>query len=217
MGIKIKEYSVSDLVKLFLSKIKSDSPSHFFEIGCFSAEFSKILSKESDCIITAFEANPYNYKKFKDSIEANGINLIHSAISNTNEPLTFKIQNGRETQGNNSILKREKSPIKGYSEVSVNCSKLDEYNSDAIKSAGLWIDAEGVGYEVLQGAKSILQKTRYVFIEVEEIRYWKKQKLDSDIISFMKSNGFTPIARDREYPHQYNIIFEKSEHNKPQI
>jgi FkbM family methyltransferase len=216
MGIKIKEYSVSDLVKLFLSKIKSNSPSHFFEIGCFSAEFSKILSKESDCIITAFEANPYNYKKFKDSIEANGINLIHSAISNTNEPLTFKIRNGRETKPNNSILKREKfaewkSPIDGYSEVSVNCSKLDEYNSDAIKGVGLWIDAEGVGYEVLEGAKSILQKTRYVFIEVEEIRYWENQKLDSDIISFMKSNGFAPIARDREYTHQYNIIFEKSE------
>ena len=204
----MKECGVKELVKLFLSKIKNDSPSHFFEIGCFSAEFSKMLSKESNCKITAFEANPHNYERFKESIEANGIELIHSAISNTNEPLTFKIQNGRETEGNNSILNRTKKPSKGYTNVTIKCSKLDEYDTN-IKSAGLWIDAEGVGYEVLEGAQTILEKTKYVFIEVEEIKYWVNQKLDSDIINFMQLKGFTPIARDREYKHQYNIVFEK--------
>jgi FkbM family methyltransferase len=204
----MKEYGVKELVDFFLTKIKENRPSHFYEIGCFSAEFSKRLLKEFDCDITAFEANPHNYKKFKESIEAAGINFIHSAISNTNKPLSFKIQNGRETEGNNSILNRIKSPRKGYTDVSVKCSKLDEYDT-GITSAGLWIDAEGVGYEVLEGAQSILEKTKYVFIEVEEIKYWVNQKLDSDIISFMRSKGFTPIARDREYKHQYNIIFEK--------
>jgi len=205
----MKEYTVKDLVDEFFKKIQQSHLSHFFEIGCFSAEFSKRLSKKSDCKITAFEANPYNYKRFKDSIEAAGINFIHSAISNVNDSLTFKIQNGKEEAGNNSLLKRETLPKKGYTEVSVKCSKLDEYYSDDIKSAALWIDAEGVGYEVLEGAQSILEKTKYVFIEVEEIRYWKNQKLDSDIISFMRSKGFEPIARDREYKHQYNIIFER--------
>jgi FkbM family methyltransferase len=204
----MKEYGVKELVDFFLTKIKENRPSHFYEIGCFSAEFSKRLLKEFDCDITAFEANPHNYKKFKESIEAAGINFIHSAITNTNKPLSFKIQNGRETEGNNSILNRIKSPRKGYTDVSVKCSKLDEYDT-GITSAGLWIDAEGVGYEVLEGAQSILEKTKYVFIEVEEIKYWVNQKLDSDIISFMRSKGFTPIARDREYKHQDNIIFEK--------
>lgn len=204
----MKEYSVKKLVELFLSKVKKDSPSHFFEIGSFDAKFSKMLSKELSCKITAFEANPHNYKKFKKSIEANNITFIHSAISNTNEPITFKIQNGRENEGNNSLLNRTKAPTKGYTNVDVKCSKLDEYNTN-ITSAGLWIDAEGAGYEVLEGAQLILEKTKYVFIEVEEIRYWVNQKLDYDIINFMQSKGFTAIARDKEYKHQYNIIFEK--------
>lgn len=205
----MEEYGVKELVDLFLTKIKEDQPSHFYEIGCFSAEFSKRLSKESNCVITAFEANPHNYKRFKDSIEGDGINLIHSAVANTNKPLTFKIQNGREEAGNNSLLRRRRLVQGGYTEVSVNCSTLDEYNNEHIESVGLWIDAEGVGHEVLEGAQSILKKTNFVFIEVEEIRYWKNQKLDSDVISFMKSKGFEPIARDREFRHQYNIIFEK--------
>jgi hypothetical protein len=47
------------------------SPQVFFEVGAFSAEFSRsIHGAFPDTDFHAFEANPYNYRKFRELVEA---------------------------------------------------------------------------------------------------------------------------------------------------
>ena len=204
-------YTKDELVELFFDSVKTCSPNEFLEIGCFKAEFSIRLRKFlQECKVTAFEANPYNYKKYHDAITTAGVNHVHSAVSNKEGKITFKLQNKDFNVGNNSILERTRDPIKGYVDVEVDCIKIDSFTDKQSKDICIWIDAEGVGYEVLLGAKETLKKTKYVIIEVEEIQYWKKQKIDADVYALMSEMGFKPIARDQEYSKQYNILFEKT-------
>ena len=92
----------------------------------------------------------------------------------------------------------------------VSKNTLDNLHNTNSESFCLWIDAEGHGYEVLQGAKEVLKKTQLIFIEVEETGHWVNQKLDRDILEFLE-NDFDAVARDQEYPKQYNLVFKRKQ------
>jgi FkbM family methyltransferase len=202
--------STKDLVLMFYNNVLKNKPTHFCEIGAFKAEASVYMSKNLSSAkrIIAFEANPHNYNIFKKGIPSS-IEYLNLAISDKKEEINFYLQNkGNYIVGNNSLLKRTNESI-DYTPVTVQCDTLDNIVYDKNSTYALWIDAEGMGYEVLKGANLVLKNTINILIEVEEFNFWKNQKLADDTINLLLNAGFEVIARDQEYINQFNILFQK--------
>lgn len=212
----IEKLSGPDLVELFLSKTISYGPTDFIEVGCFEGSASKRISKElPSCNVTAYEANPENYDHFKNDLSEYNINHIQKGVSNYNGEATFYRRElpTKKKVGNNSLMQRVDNRYYA-NEVKIECVTLDEAHYSEDKTFSIWIDAEGHAFQVLQGADKVLSKTKYVFIEVEGIQFWKDQKLDSDIVDYLSRKGFIPVKRDTEMgDRQYNILFENGEMN----
>ena len=202
--------SNSEIVEMFYNKTIQAAPTEFIEVGCYEGSASKYLSKKMpNCFVTAYEANPINFKHFSKDLKNYNINYVHNAISNFTGETTFHLLNSKKTNIKSSLSERTKA--KKTVPVSVNCNTLNElhYNNNHNHTYSMWIDAEGHGYEVLEGASNLLENTTHILIEVEKEQWWVDQKLYTDVINLLKSQNFTPIAYDREWS-QYNILFEKN-------
>lgn len=207
------------LVEYFFHLVEKIQPQCSFELGAFTADFSrKIKQQLPSTKIYAFEANPHNYQYVLANFELEGITYINKALWNENKTLAFNLQtkiNGQNVNkvvGNNSVLERH--AINFECEVvdveGITLSSFINENNLKNKSSVLWIDVEGASKEVLNGCVDVLDDVKLIFIEVEEVRFWKKQWLESDVNAFLKDAGFTLIARDGEYPKQYNQIYIKN-------
>lgn len=207
------------LVEYFFSLIEELPISCSFEIGAFSAEFSrKLRNLRSDINVFAFEANPYNYEHFTKKENFNNIQYINKAVSNVNGTVEFKLQktfNGVELnpiRGNNSLFEKNSTSIV-YNTIEVESIRLSDFvinNNLQNLATVLWIDVEGASQLVLEGCVDVLPQTELIFIEVEEHNFWKNQWLESDVNLFLTNHGFKLIARDGEYGKQYNQIYKKT-------
>lgn len=215
--MNFNKLSNRELVVEFYKILDTINPDYFLEVGAFKAETSCYVSKKfPSCKVIAYEANPFNYKKFKDDLSKYNFDYINNAISDTDGPVTMYLQNksfkgnDKFVRGNNSLLKRTDTK-REFTEVSVKCHTLDSLYNIKDKKFVLWIDVEGKGYEVLQGANKLLDSTHAVFIEVEQKQFWKDQKLDIDIIKYLESRGFYIYKQDQEFKKQYNILFLRNQ------
>lgn len=212
-----KTISHNNLKELFLNLVKKSKPDYFLEVGAFEASASVHMTRHlSNTKCIAFEANPYNFNYFKEQfLNISNLEYRNLAISNYDGDVSFFIQVKKNkkkikpVRKNNSLLKRSDNSFQ-YEEITVSCNKLDSFFNKN-NSFCLWIDAEGKGFEVLEGAKNILKNTKYILIEVEEKKYWKDQKLDVDIIKYLELFNFEIVSRDQEYESQYNILFGKKD------
>ena len=192
----------------FYNRVIKFDVSCFCEVGAYEASASIFVSnKLSKCEIFAFEANPYNYEKFKHLFG----NYIHKAVSDEVGLVDFYLQkNHAKDIGNNSLLKRQGALSDNYyNKVQVPCDTLDNLVYNKNRRYALWIDVEGKGYEVLKKASKVLKNTDCILIEVESLKHWDNQKIDTDIINLLSDAGFKIDAYDDEYSSQYNILFIK--------
>lgn len=197
-------------------------PEMTLEIGAFDARFSRQMATKG-VRAYAFEANPYNYRKFSSQI--NKLNLplsyLHLAMSDVDGEATFEVKttiNGQTVEpvsGNNSLLRRsaDRGEI-GYETVTVPSTTLagflkQEKLGDLNFSA--WIDVEGALSKVLGGFGKAMKNCLSVIVELEELPYWNGQMLYDEAIRWFIGQGFLPVARDFESPHQFNVIFLKAE------
>lgn len=224
LDMSLKEDRVKSnkiLVDSFFQIIENIKPTCIFEIGAFSAEFSRnFKSKYPEIKSYAFEANPYNFNHFNKLFKFNDLDIkyINMAISDRTDVISFLIQKKindidiSPIRGNNSLMYRTSGNIE-YEEVKVNSISLVDFiemNSILDDFIVLWIDCEGYNEFVLKGCKDILNKVYAIFIEVEENTFWENQWLEKDVRNFLTNNGFTLFARDGEYEKQYNQIYLKS-------
>jgi len=207
--------SAKNLDRYFFKLLEEINIDCFIEAGAYNGETSLKVRDMSNCDIYSFEANPFNFNNFKNNFLEKNIQYYNLAVSNVDQPINILIQ--KEIDGVNI------DPIKKNNSLKIKNSKNILYDSIEIKSItldnfflkkyynniGLWIDVEGLGYEVLQGSIKILKNAKILKIEVENKPIWENQKLDHEVIDFLKKQGFSPILRDYEYKSQYNIIFLK--------
>jgi FkbM family methyltransferase len=199
--------SNESLINKFIEMQKLIRPSLSIEVGAHEATFSKKMHEITENV-WAFEASPYVFEHF---YPISGVNYINKAISNVKGKVDFEIQGERDFKtGNNSILKRNED--KKYSYVEIDAVTLNDTFKNE-KNICLWIDCEGANEQVLTGASNILKNVSSIFIEVEEVEYWKGQWLFNDVESYLLENGFILFARgESEYNNkQYNCIFIKKE------
>jgi FkbM family methyltransferase len=192
-------------------------PEVFWELGAFEAAFSRRLSAAlPKTIFHAFEANPYNYERFREQVTADGINYHHKALGPEDGTAVFKI--GRSVgdrelppdMGCNSLL--TKSGDRTYEDAQVQMVAVDNFAREQGllgKLSAVWIDTEGFAFQVLQGMRQTLRTSAFVFIEVEDRQLWEGQKTAVDVRRFLFAEGFVPILRDFEFKQQYNVLFCK--------
>ena len=218
---------VDELVNLFFLIQEEVKPKISIEVGANSAEFSKKIKQDQTNIKSwAFEANPYVHKHYANSLQDAGIEYINAAITNKIGKTRFLIQeaylnngewDGKRINriiGNNSLLIRDQDDVL-YSAPKIDCHTLDGFFIDSgILSSNdtvcMWIDVEGATEQVLSSSNKTLKQADSIFIEVEDFKFWQDQWLAEDVIKFLVSQDFIPIARDYEYEKQNNYIFIKS-------
>ena len=201
-----KNNSKNILNNLFVDLYEILNPDYFIEIGAFECKTSNyLINKSSNCKFIAFEANYYNYEKYKNSVHSD-IHYLNKAVSNNNKTLNFYIKKNELVSYTNSLHKRKNESI-DYIKREVEAVTIDSVIDDKCKNAILWIDVEGHGYEVCEGINDSIDAISLIKIEVENKVFWNNQKLDKDVINLLLNKNFVKICRDYEYEKQYNILF----------
>ena len=100
--------------------------------------------------------------------------------------------------------------------VEVPTVRLDELLVAVLLHAGpiaLWIDTEGMAFEVIRGGAGVLGSTRMIHVEVEtEPIIGASQKLFSDVERLLRDEGFVLLATDqRSDVLQFNALFIRAE------
>jgi FkbM family methyltransferase len=200
-----------ELEQSFLSLQKRLNPDYVIEVGAREASFSLgVKQLLPDSKVYAFEANPHVHAKFSMKCEQNGINYLNLGVSNFTGKTEFFINGNKErTDGSHSFLKRIN--VENNEKVTVDCSTLDDFFIPMLSptdKVALWIDAEGLAGQILEGASKLLSQVSSIYIEVEHIRFWEDQILSEKITEILESRDYFLIGRDLEYfPVQENYLF----------
>ncbi|MCX4310759.1 MAG: FkbM family methyltransferase, partial [Desulfovibrio sp.] len=218
--MKDRRRSSERVAAFFLKTLELLPVSVCMEIGAHEATFSrKAKNARPDIIARAFEANPHVYAHFMFDKELGelGVDYRHRAVGNVNGVTEFHIYESVMGQPEpvdsrrQSCLLRADSPEASHYAIKAPIATLDAVCARDGEDAryALWIDAEGFGKQVLDGAKSVLDRTLAIYIELVSIGKFDGQALDREIISFLLERDFIPILRDFQFNHQYNVIFVK--------
>ena len=219
--------SAALVANYFHELVAQIDPALFVEAGAYRADAScKVRADHPACRVVAFEANPYNYRRYAEELDfaSLGVEFLNLAVTEANGPVTFHLrtrQDGedlRRVTGNSSLLRRQGTDTE-YEEITVQGVSLDEYFADSTASpVCMWIDVEGASGAVLRGARQLLERTELVLIEVEEKFQWEHQWRSLDVIEFFLDAGFVPLTRDAEYNQQYNILFVRNDvYERPDV
>ncbi|GAA4367858.1 FkbM family methyltransferase [Nocardioides caricicola] len=198
---------------LFLELCLRLEPTIGLEIGAHEASFSqwlKAASPSTRCL--AFEANPHVAEKYRDRVLATGVEYRHLAVGPTNGPAQLVIPTSvrhKERRLTNRMASLSLHTESDSAEtVEVESVRLDDFLTlDADDRLVAWVDVEGATEVVLGSGPEVLRRTSLLYIEVEREAKWHDQWLDVDVARHLAGLGFTPIARDAQRPHQYNVVF----------
>ncbi len=169
-----------------------------------------------------FEANPYIAQKYMTDYENSNIKYLNVGLGSQPESLNFYIPENHPKDWTLQGTFAPSKQLKYYEPFEIEINSLDNLlpsilnlndlqGSEFPKSA-LLIDVEGFSWEVLQGAKKILElhSTKVIFIEVQDDNhFWEDEKNARQISEFLENYGFMPIIRDYPTAPLYNIVFIK--------
>ena len=160
------EYLFRGLIKLFNADLVCD-------VGSFDGAHALLFAR-SGAHVVALEANPINAEAL--SVDSNvaeaGIETLHLAAWNSNQDIAFNVLDTAPGDLHNwakmsSIRTRADSKVDSK-RVMIKAVRLDSLVSartiPAPSSVGLWIDVEGVGYEVLEGMSGIRNIVSVIFL-----------------------------------------------------
>lgn len=175
--------------------------------GLHSVMFRKILPKAE---IVAFEANPDNFSELEKSeiISIANIKLVNKAVTDENGQLTFNIidptEENEQNKGTSSIRQKKNEAAR---QVTVEAITIDSFLDETdCNNIALWIDVEGLSYEVLLGARRIFNHVSVIHAEVETEEFWHGQKLKNDVVALLEEFGFCSLARGK-YDGQHDIVY----------
>lgn len=215
-GDQWREGSARLLREHFLLSCETLAPALLLELGAHGAETSVAFLDRVGGQAIAFEANPHTFAAKTRSAASVGVDVRNFAVADEVGQAVLHIpQRGGSrslTPGSASLLRR----VEGveYTTVSVPATTIDAIVEGLDISGGvaLWVDVEGLSYEVLRGGLDLLQRDecRIVMVEVEDVQLWEGQSTGAAIDQLMASLDFVPIMRDAEYESQYNVVYVKA-------
>ena len=171
----------------------------FLDVGCFvdgwhSLVASKLVGPGGR--VYAFEPVPEYFRQFKDNLELNGATNVVAeqlAVSNFSGESTFRIE------GTISRIVEPGSQTAGQETVTVRTTTLDDYAAahDLSSVTMLKIDTEGAEPLVLEGARSLLGRTKYLLIELVDHFIERYGTTTEQVVRSLREQGFTPYAITR--------------------
>ncbi len=171
--------------------------------------------------IYAFEANPLNLRLMRENpaLRARNIQIVPLAVTNYDGGAEFFLVDADYSQpdyrrGMGSLYRRsgEWAPA---AVVPVEATRLDTFLADKCPpnwALALWIDSEGMAYEVIEGMTGIADRVHLLHVEVEtKPCIGRNQKLYADVKAQLWRLGFTELATDQtKLQSQFNALFVRS-------
>jgi len=201
--------------KKLRSYFKKDSGISIFDIGsCDGLDSIKYSRLFPNAKIFAFEPIESNYLLLEKNIakfKATSIQPFRIALSNNNGTADIFISSGKPegasenevwNYGNKSSsllqpdkIKDETAWLQFKEKATVETMMLQTFcTAHNIQSIDLiHMDVQGAELMVLEGAHSLIQKIKIVWLEVGNITLYENQPLKYDVEVFMTRNGFAKI------------------------
>jgi FkbM family methyltransferase len=205
--------------RLFKKLLRSLQVDAIFDVGSMDgADALQFRAAAPAARIYAFEPHPGNFGSMQrsDSLRAGRIVLVPLAATNVDgEAEFFLVPEGyvpfEGWRGMSSLHRRVQRP-ESLTPVRVKTSRLDTFvmeqplRSDRL---ALWIDAEGKGYEVIEGAAGLFDRVQLFHIETETSACIADgQILYPDLKAMLESHDFMELATDRRTSNaQFNVLF----------
>ena len=199
--------SFTFLICRIINNSKSQKEINVFDIGCyignFSREIKKNLNKKLKANFYLFDPNPY--------IQFNDFNYHCIGISNkiTKKMFNYNTFFPSSGSGFNNITRDDKlwnlsrklvtfNLFKKYKKFTVRTNTLDNYckQKKIFRIDVLKIDTEGHEFNVLDGAKKILNKTRIIQIEIMSKKRLFEKKF-TKINNFLKKYDFKLLKKKK--------------------
>jgi FkbM family methyltransferase len=182
--------------------------------GLDAAKFRAVLP---DARVVAFEPNPGNHDAMRNNpaLARANIEIQPMACAESDGEAEFFVVPADYTtahpgRGLSSLYQR---PTQRYDQapVPVRVTRLDTFFAQRRRDmrVALWIDVEGKGHEVLEGADGILDAVQLAHIEVEtQPLIAPNQRLYTDVQRLLHARGFVEIAESPPLmPGQLNVVF----------
>ncbi len=158
------------------------------------------------------EPNPDLHSLIKTTYS--NINLHKVAINDVEGVLKFNkvIDTCSGSVGQSSLLDSDRYLTELTTEIiMVECIKgstlLKKINKPIIACK---IDVEGLTYEVLKSFEDSIDQIQSFHLETETFEFWKNQKLQDEVFSFMIEKGYKLISKNLVYENQYDSIWMKN-------
>ena len=206
----LRKKTATHLDKVFLELCAVLSIKTLIECGAHEASGSiAFLKNIADGNALAIEANPLTYDQKTILAERDNLKTLNIGLGSTNGILPFNYPKNDNTAGQSSFIKR---PDIEYECFEVNVKTLDEVmqtHHSEVNNFALWVDVEGLSYDVLLGAIDALNQCSLIKVEVETYEIWRNQNTFSKTDKFLRENGFCAVLRDFEYEGQFNVLYLK--------
>jgi FkbM family methyltransferase len=160
--------------------------------------------------VFAFEPFPPNHALLCANVAANGqaqVRITHAAVSDAPGSITVAVQGGSDS---GSVTA---GPWGGDDSAEVAAVTLDDTIPADAEIAFIKIDVEGFERHVLDGARSTLQRTRAVLIELNRGALEVAGSSPEEIVAVLRDAGFTdqrlvdhPGAADGPLPDFSNLL-----------
>lgn len=189
--------------------------------GSDALRFRRMLP---NAIILALEPNPQNFKLMAvdEKLRRAGIRILPLAASDRASTAPFFVveadyspESQRAWRGMSSLHRRADASLLAEI-VQVATVRLDELlaaESLANGPIALWIDTEGMAFEVIRGAAAVTSAIRLLHVEVETRPViGPSQKLFADVEEALTKAGFVLLATDQPRSSlQLNALFVRAD------
>jgi FkbM family methyltransferase len=209
--------------RLFVALLRPLGIAVVCDVGSLNgADALRFRRRLPDARVLAFEPNPANLARMRGSrvLREAAIEVLPYAAAAVDAQACFYVvpvhhEESLARQGMSSLHQRSDADKRGVP-VTVETRRLDTV-LDAHCLAGaaiaLWVDAEGTAFEVLQGARGILDQVWLIHVEVETTPcIGAEQRLHRDVEQLLRQQGFLEIATDgppeRE---QFNALYVRNQ------
>ena len=198
---RVYEKNTCDSLEKSLKNIAQPS---FIDVGANVGLISLyLISKFPQLKVYAFEPSPHQYNLFKRTVEVNSISnrvdLFDLALSDKKGEASFFAHNEANCSGDGLI----DTGRGGYGgTIKVKTVPLDIWWTEKGKPKInlIKIDTEGAELLVLKGAEQLLQQcSPDIFFEMQENNYRVYDYTWKDVLSFLKSAGYSVYTENGEY------------------
>lgn len=193
--------------RLFLLLLRIQRCNVICDVGSLNGSHARKFRRiRPGARIIAFEANPGNVEAMNadDELEEKRIELRAVAVGERDGWVPFHVVSGPTERQHmwsplSSTRIRTDAPTKWWAELAVTpmrveMTTLDSALVDTVDSTALWIDVEGGTFDVLVGARSVLDRVRLLHVEVEPVAIYAGQKTEQDVCQLLEKRGFELMA-----------------------